>query len=238
MKIKRLPKIDPRSTDVWLDLEGVLMEKNVSYYLLQYKPLLVLKGVLNGLSRAIYKKLKDFKSNLNQELIKECKKYYERRMAPNERYLLGKLIYKAQKNQQKVLDVLKILKEDGYSVYVVTHVNRETANGFLSCFPKEIRPPFESLVTVFDEVYGEKTNASIVKQLKKNGRKIMGLGDTELCEEALKNSDIPCVIRNGFDKILPCNIEKGFEFKDLDEFKIFLDMIHYDRLLNNLNTES
>ncbi|MEM5866417.1 MAG: hypothetical protein QXG39_00655, partial [Candidatus Aenigmatarchaeota archaeon] len=88
MELKRLPMINPEDTCVWLDLEGVLMEKHITFYLLSYNPLLTIKSILKSFVKAFSNKIRKRETCFFEELIKECKKMYESELKPHELYKL------------------------------------------------------------------------------------------------------------------------------------------------------
>jgi soluble P-type ATPase len=130
-------------------------------------------------------------------------------------------------------DFFKVLKEDGYDVYLITCANSEIAYGFLRCLPQELRLPPENVFASSEGRYVDgEVKASIVERLKtRNGKKIMGFGDTKIDEMALEKSDIPCVVLSSQHALVPCKVQNGLEIRNLYEIKSLFDMIHYDQLL-------
>jgi soluble P-type ATPase len=235
--LKTLPGVTPSETICWFDLEGVLMERNVSFYLLGHKPFLTFKAALNGLARAVQGKVRGCGKNFVQQCIREYKRYYESGMTRAERYSFGMLIFQLQSKSHKKLlaDLFKVaVKEDKYDVYLVTAANREIAHGFLRGLPEELYLPPENIFASSEGMYVDgKVKASIVERLKtRSGKKIMGFGDTKIDEMALEKSDMPYVVLSGLHTLMPCKVQKGLEIRNLYEIKSLFDMIHYDLLLS------
>jgi soluble P-type ATPase len=235
-EIPKLPKILPERTICWFDLEGVLMEKNISFYLLCSKPFFTIKAFLNGFVKAAYEKNKNIEKDFEEKWVEECKKYYMEKMSEGEKYAFGKFIYQLQSEEHKenLNDVLKVCKiEDGYEIYVITSADFFITKGFLESLPQELHVPEENIFASYGNRYvGREEKAQIVRNIKTRGKKVIGFGDTFSDAKALEESDIPCVVSTYCTLLMPLKIEKGYKFKNLIEVKEFLDAIHYDSLMN------
>lgn len=226
MELRKLPKIDPESTCIWLDLEGVLIEKNIAFYLFFQDPLLVFRCYVEGISRALSNKLRKQKKCFVKDFITEFKKAYEEELGSYRLYLLGKKIFEAQSNKHKkvLMDLLKVLKEDGYECFVITKARKEIAEGFMDNLPEELRIEKE-------KIFQTQQKAEIVEYLKlKTLKKIVGVGDTKEDEEALAVSDVACVISNLAYNLFPPKVEKGYKFENLAQLKSFFDAIYYQKI--------
>jgi len=227
-----LPSISPEETVVWFDLEGVLMEDNISLYLLSHKPFLMIKSFLNGVVKATCNNFWNRKKDFTEEWTEDCKKHYEGRMTPLERSSLGRLIFNSQSEQHKdvLLDLFKVLKEDGYDLYVITSANREIAYGFLNSFPEELRLPQEKIFASDERYVDRNVKAAIVRDIKRKSNKIIvGAGDTRTEEDALEESDVPYIVRSKSSFLMPCKIQRGLKVDNLYAIKSMFDMVHYER---------
>jgi phosphoserine phosphatase len=233
--VPKLPKVVPEKTICWFDLEGVLMEKNISFYLLRFKPFLAVRALLNGFVKASCDKLKGMEKDFKEKWVEECKKYYMKRMSKEEKYAFGKFIYQLQseKHKENLNDVLKVCKiDDSYEICVITSADSSITKGFLESLPQELHIAEENVFASHGDRYiDKKEKARIVRNIKARGKKIMGFGDTSSDAQALEEADVPCRVSTYCSLLMPSN-GKGYEFEDLREVKKFLDAIHYDSLVN------
>jgi soluble P-type ATPase len=238
MKIEKLPKIIPSETIVWVDSEGVLSKYNIISYLFSCKPFLALSSIANGAIETFRVKIQNYEINFIEELIKKCKKYYERNMDSSELYNLGKFIFHNQPENHKknLIDLFNILKE--YSdFYVITSAYKKIVKGFLSCLPEDIQPKEENIYgSEKGKFIGSDEKAAIVESLKKKtNKKIIGIGDSKQDEKALEKSDVRCVISSLMNKLMP--IKTGeYKFEDLSSLKNFLSLILFDYELHYFGT--
>ena len=231
MEIRRIPRITPSSTSVWFDFEGVLAKNNISFYLFQYNPKLFFKSIIEGLIQASCNKIRDWRKELRKELIMECKRLYESELGPTQLYELGKWTFKLQPEEHKrsLMDLLKLLKKDGYDMYIVSSASKRIVYGFLRSLPRELNFEQENVFASEDKFLDGYEKMMVIESIKnRSKKKIIGVGDSSNDEMALEKSDVACVISSPSHKLMPCKTIKPYIFKDLASLKCFFDAISTD----------
>ena len=238
MEIKKLPRIAPSETVVWLDFEGVLVKDNILPYLFSYRPFLALTSLFKGLVEALSLKIQNYKTNFREELIEKCKKCYEEGMSSSELSRLGSFIFQDQPQNHKksLIELLYVLKEGYHDLYVITSANKEIVRGFLDHLSHEIRPKEENIYASEKKFIGSDEKAEIVESIKKKtSKKIIGVGDSREDEKALEKSDVRCIISSLPYKLMPIKSVE-YKFKNLSSVKSFLSLILLDYELHNLES--